>query len=280
VHPRVTAAEIPHVATYVDEVAGIVLDSSKSYLVESRLGPVAEREGFTSYSALVRAARADVSGRLKRLVVDAITTNETYFFRDERPFQLLAHKLIPDLLERQMQGRRYGLPKLDIWCAGCASGQEVYSIAMVLKEMLGRLDRYRIRILGTDISDAILTVASRAIYTRYELTRGVSASRRQRFFTPEGELFKITDELRSLATYRNLNLMRSFRHVGTYDLIFCRNVAIYFSIANRRTLYAGLANQLRPNGGLLVGSTESLIGVTDRFVRQSYRGAVYYTKKP
>lgn len=279
-HPRVTAQELPPVAAYVDEVAGIVLDASKAYLVESRLGPVVEREGFRSYGGLVRAARVDASGRLKRLVVDAITTNETYFFRDERPFHLLAHKLVPDLLERQMQGRRYGLPKLDIWCAGCASGQEVYSIAIVLKELLGSLDRYRIRILGTDISDSTLTVASRAIYTRYELTRGMSPTRRQRFFTPEGELHKITDELRSLATFRHLNLMRPFRHVGTYDIIFCRNVAIYFSIPNRRTLYAGLAQQLRPQGALLVGSTESLMGVTDRFTRQSFRNAVYYTKKP
>ena len=270
--------EMPLVSAYVHEVSGIVLDSTKDYLVQSRLGPLLEREGISSYSELIRLAREDLTGHLRGSIVDAVATNETSFFRDQRPFDLMAFKVIPDILQRQVASGRVGKPRLDIWCAACSTGQEVYSLTMLLKEMLFDLDRYWIRILGTDISEWALTVASRGIYSAGEAARGLSERRMQRFFVPVEGGYKISDELRALATYAPLNLLDRFRHVGTFDVVFCRNVSIYFSIPNRAKLFDALADQLRTDGILIIGGSESLVCVTQRFAREDFRGAIYYRK--
>jgi chemotaxis protein methyltransferase CheR len=273
--PRIADHELPLVADYVHRVSGIVIEPAKAYLVESRLGPMLERERASTYLELVALAQRDASGTLCTRIIDAITTNETSFFRDARPFELLAHKLVPDLLERQMGATR---PRIDIWSAAASTGQEVYSIAMVLEELLFDTGRYGIRILGTDISDATLARASRGRYSEYELSRGLDSRRKERFFQPVDRDWQIKDRLRALATFRPLNLLARFRHVGTYDIIFCRNVAIYFSPQNRLSLFDRLVDQLRPGGVLIIGSTESLIGVTRRLERQSFHGAVYYRR--
>jgi chemotaxis protein methyltransferase CheR len=275
VQVRVGSQELALVSEYVGEVSGIVIEASKAYLVETRLGPLLQRYGFASYRELVTRARADTSGLLHGSIIDAITTNETSFFRDQHPFELLVHKLIPDVMERQHSAPR---PRLDIWCAAASTGQEVYSIAMALEELLFSLDRYWIRILGTDISEAALARASRAIYSRLEIERGLSERRRARFFQQQPQGWRIRDELRALVTFRRLNLLERFRHIGTYDIIFCRNVAIYFSLAHRTDLFHRMADQLRPNGVLVVGSTESLVGLTPKLRREAFHGTVFYRK--
>ncbi len=274
-HASVTPLELPLVSAYVHELSGIVIEPSKAYLVESRLGPLLGQLGLSSYAALVDRARSDTTGELRKRLIDAITTNETSFFRDKRPFDLLAHKLVPDVLGRQIGVAR---PRLDIWCAAASTGQEIYSIAMVVKELLFNLDRYWIRILGTDISEAALARASRARYSSYELSRGVDARRRDRFFVPVDGQWQLRDELRALATFRPLNLLGRFRHVGTYDIVFCRNVAIYFSAQNRAALFDRLADQIRPGGVLVIGSTESLLGLTPKLQREEFHGSVFYRK--
>jgi chemotaxis protein methyltransferase CheR len=273
--PKIGAHELPLVSDYVHRVSGIVIEPNKAYLLESRLGPLLAREGAATYIELVQRAQRDHSGGLGGRIIDAITTNETSFFRDKRPFELLAHKLVPDVLEAQMGHPR---PRIDIWSAAASTGQEVYSMAMVLEELLFDTSRYGIRILGTDISEAALARASRGRYTSYEMGRGVSDKRRQRFFRPEGNDWQIKDRLRAMATFRPLNLLARFRHVGSYDIVFCRNVAIYFSAQNRVSLFERLVDQIRPGGVLVTGSTESLIGVTRRLERQSFHGTAFYRR--
>jgi len=276
VYPQVSPAELSLVAAYVLEVSGIVIEPSKGYLIRARLGPLLEAWGTAHYSGLVARARADPSGTLQGDIVDAITTNETSFFRDRRPFDLLAHKLVPDIIGQQLGRPR---PRLDIWSAAASTGQEVYSIAMVLEELLFDTTRYGIRILGTDISEAALTKASRGRYTPHELSRGLDERRRDRFFRPVDGGWQVQDRLRALATFRKLNLLGRIRHVGTYDIIFCRNVAIYFSPQNRISLFERLAAQLRPGGVLVAGSTESLLGVNHCLEREQFHGAVYYRRR-
>jgi chemotaxis protein methyltransferase CheR len=280
VSAAVSPLELSLVSAFVHEASGIVLDSTKDYLVQSRLGPLLQHEGVPNYAELIRLARADATGRLTGRIVDAVATNETSFFRDHQPFDLLAHKLVPDVLERQMGPGRGGRPRLDIWSAAAATGQEVYSIAIVLKELLFDLNRYWIRILGTDISEHALAVASRGWYSANEAARGLTERRLQRFFVPDNGGWRIVDELRAQATFAPLNLTAGFPQAGLFDIIFCRNVAIYFSTANRRAVFNGLAEHLRPEGVLLIGSSESLIGVTQFFVREEFHGVDYYRKSP
>lgn len=287
---RVSPGELATVAAFVEEVSGVVIDGTKDYLVEGRLGPVCAQLGARSFAELVDRARADRSGRIRRLIVDAIVTRETSFFRDQWPFDLLAHKLAPEVLERQMGSRRPHAsacradpstsprPRLDLWSAAAATGQEVYSLAIVLRELLGGSDRYTIRLLGTDISEDGLTLASRGVYSAAECARGLTERRLQRFFTPEGPGWRVCDELRAMVSFQPLNLLDRAGPATTFDVVFCRNVAIYFSAANRRRLFDRIATQLRPRGALVVGATESLQGVTDRFALEEFNGSVFYRK--
>jgi len=268
--------ELNVLARYIEAAAGIVLDETKSYLVESRLGPLLHELRCTSYSSLRAKAQADRSGKTLDLIVDRISTNETSFFRDSHPFELLAHKLVPDHFERS------GLDKkvpFRIWSAACSTGQEVYSIAMTLKEILGDFDRSPVRIVGSDISEAALAHASRGVYSKLELSRGLSADRLFRHFDKTGEGWKIADELRAQVYFEKKNLIGPLDGSGLFDLVFCRNVAIYFSLENRRLLFDRLANLLSPRGVLIIGSTETLANLSARFEREEFHGKVFYRKK-
>lgn len=258
------------VASYVRAVSGIVLSPSKGYLVETRLRPLLDEHELESFGALIERAESDPSGVLRGAIIDAISTQETSFFRDDKPFRFLADYFVPRHVARNK--------RLDVWCAAASTGQEIYSLAMILEEVLDDLDRYDIRILGTDISEAALTYCSQARYSRLEVSRGVSAERLRRHFSKEGKTWKLNDELRALIAFRQLNLMEPLGEIGPFDLILCRNVAIYFSIEDRRKLFDRISERLRPEGVLLVGSTESLAGVTDRLERREHGGVVYYVR--
>lgn len=268
--------ELNALSRYIETAAGIVLDETKGYLVESRLGPLLDDLDCPSFGALERKASADRSGRTRDLIVDRISTNETSFFRDSHPFELLAHKIIPDFFERH---HLEGKTPLHIWSAACSTGQETYSIAMTLKEVLGDLDHSAIQIVGSDISESALSYASRGLYSKLELSRGLSSDRLFRHFNRDGDGWKVADEIRALIYFEKKNLLEPTGAHGPYDVIFCRNVAIYFSLENRRVLFDHLADCLAPQGALLIGSTESLINVTTRFEREEFRGKVYYRKR-
>lgn len=275
---KINADELTVVSSFVHELTGIVLDHSKAYLVESRLGPLAEELGCQNYNDLIMKSRNDPHRVVENRVIDAITTNETFFFRDNNPFELLRHKVFPDLFDHIMAPGNL-TKKLKIWSAACSTGQEVYSIAIILRELLSEIDQWNIHILGTDISDAAIAQASYGRYNRTEISRGLAPVQIDKYFHDDGNNKRINDELRATAQFKRQNLHDSFSNIGKFDLILCRNVSIYFSPENRRTIFERIANQLNPNGLLIIGASESLMGISDRFERKDYMRSVYYQLK-
>lgn len=271
---KVSSEELRIIARYIHDLCGIILDESKAYLIESRLSPLMQELGCQNYQELYFKAKNDPTRLLPGRIVDAITTNETSFFRDRSPFELLKHKLVPDHLDRIQET---GAPKtLSIWSAAASTGQEIYSIAITLSEIIPDLARWKIRLLGTDISDAAIAQASYGKYNRVEIERGLPPGHIQKYFNPQGNFWRIKDEIRAMASFQKMNLLDPVLAVGKWDIIFCRNVAIYFTPENRTKLFDRLANQLNPNGALIIGSTESLLGVSTRYVRQEHHNAVFY----
>ena len=275
----VSLEELRAFSQYVHKLTGITLDDSKGYLVESRLGGMLTETGAGTFSELLYKIKGDMTRRLERKLIDQITTGETLFFRDQAPFELLAHKILPDLIDKRTAAQRGRGPiPIRIWSAACSNGQEVYSIAMILKELAGSsMDRFQIRILGTDISDQAVATASRGLYNRVEIERGLPADKLRRYFTPERDgAYKISDELRAMATFRTLNLMNDFNSVGRFDIVLCRNVAIYFNDADRTSFFNRLGRVMEPDGYLLIGATESITGLCPQYVSHRYLRSVFY----
>jgi chemotaxis protein methyltransferase CheR len=259
---------------YVYTVTGIALDDSKGYLLEGRLGQLVEELGCSSYGDLVSHAESDAGGALRRRIIDAITTGETLFFRDSAPFELLRCKILPELIDRRTSpGRR---TPIRIWSAACSTGQEVYSAAIVVKETLQHLDRFEVRLLGTDISDQAIAKASRGLYGEIEISRGLSEERLSRYFVKGGDQWRIRDEIRAMATFRTINLTTDFSALGRFDIIFCRNVAIYFNDRDRRTLFSRLERALERDGYLVIGAMESLNSICPQFEAKRHMRSVYY----
>ena len=275
----VSLEELRAFSQYVHKLTGITLDDSKGYLVESRLSGMLAETGAGTFSELLFKIKGDMTRKLERKLIDQITTGETLFFRDQAPFELLAHKILPDLIDKRTAAQRVPGPiPIRIWSAACSNGQEVYSITMILKELLGAsTGRFQIRILGTDISDQAVATASRGIYNRVEIERGLPAEKLRRYFTPERDgAYKISDELRAMATFRTLNLMNDFASVGRFDIVLCRNVAIYFNDADRTSVFNRMGRVMEPDGYLLIGSTESITGLCPQYVSHRYLRSVYY----
>jgi chemotaxis protein methyltransferase CheR len=272
--------EIKLISQYVYDISGIALDKNKAYLFETRLGKLVKEEGCASYLDLFNKIKRSPSKDLEKKVINAITTNETLFFRDSSPFDLLQHKILPEVIDNRTAGKTGILPTaINIWSAACSTGQEIYSIAIVLKELLGDIKKFRIKLLGTDISDAAIAQASYGAYNKFEIGRGLPPDKLNRYFTLSGDNWKISDEIRAMATFRKINLMLSFAGLGKFDIIFCRNVAIYFTLEDRKKLFDKLADVLAPDGFLIIGSTESLTGVCPRFVPKRHLKSIFYQLK-
>lgn len=268
--------EIRVLSQYVYTISGVALDAGKAYLLETRLKPLVQKYGATSYLDLHAKAITDRSGELEKEIIDAITTNETLFFRDNSPFEAFKHKILPDLIDARSRSFPGRPVSLRIWSAACSTGQEVYSIAMALQEVLGSLDRHRISILGTDISSDAVAKASYGQYSKFEIERGLPLATLRKYFTATGDSWRIKDELRSLATFKKFNLMRPFIDLGPFDVIFCRNVAIYFTPADKKTVFEKMATVLQQDGSFIIGSTESLTGITSVFEPKRYMRATFY----
>jgi chemotaxis protein methyltransferase CheR len=274
----ITQDELRVWSRYVHEICGINLDETKGYLLETRLGGIIRELGVGGFSELYYKAKTDLTNALRRRIVDAITTNETSFFRDSAPFDLLRHKLIPELIDRRRQSGMRIIP-IRIWSAACSTGQEAYSTGIVLKELLGDLSGFDVRILGTDISDKAVAQASHAHYTRMELDRGLSPDKLARSFLPSGDRWRIRDDIRALATFRTMNLLQPFAFPVPFDLIFCRNVAIYFTEPDKLRLFRNIAKCLARDGCLIVGATESISGLCPEFEPKRHLRSVYYQTK-
>jgi chemotaxis protein methyltransferase CheR len=274
--PSITSEELIGWSRHIHEISGVFLDGSKGYLIETRLGPLLRETGSGNWSELLYKTKA--GGTLRTKVINAITTNETSFFRDTSPFELLQHKLFPELIDRRNKAGLKPVP-IRILSAACSTGQEAYSTAIVLKELLGSFSRYDIRILGLDISDATIAQASYAHFSRMELDRGLAADKLARHFEPMGERWKVKDELRALATFRKANLLDPLAVPVLFDIIFCRNVAIYFTEPDKIRLFRNLGLTLARDGALIIGATESITGLCPEFEPQRYLRAVFYRRK-
>lgn len=272
--------EFKVLSKYIYGISGIYLDESKVYLVETRLQPLLTQNNISSYSELYYKALSDGTKVLQNKIIDAITTGETLFFRDATTFELLQHKILPDLIDRRTRTARAGaVIPIRIWSAACSSGQEVYSIAITLKELIPNLSRYDIRIIGTDISDAIIARASYGYYNQFEIERGLSKERQARYFVPEKNSWKIRDEIRAMASFRKLNLFDSFAGMGTFDIVLCRNVAIYFTEEDKVKLFNKLGGAMEPDGYLIIGSTESLTGICPQFEPKRHLRSIFYQRR-
>ncbi len=275
-----TTQEFRQLARFIHEQSGIYLDDSKAYLVENRLAPLLEEEHFVSFSELYARLQRGTDRSLLGRLIDLISTNETSFFRDRHPFELLRFKLLPDLFDRlELQAERS--KSIAIWSAACATGQEIYSLAMVLQELLGpALHGYRVRIVGSDISDKAIVQASRGRYSQFEVNRGLDQRLLHKYFTRNDTFWQVRDELRSMVYFTRLNLLEPAERLGHFDIILCRNVAIYFTMADRQKLFRRLAGHLSPDGCLLVGATESLQQIDSRFQRLCHHNTYYYKLSP
>jgi len=271
---NLSAHEIAEVSSLVMELCGILLDESKGYLIESRLQSLVTEFKCNSYSELVTQARLHRDRVLLTRIIDAITTNETLFFRDTSPFEALQHKALPELIDAKAKSAH---PKrLRIWSAASSTGQEVYSIAMVLHEMIPNIASWDVNIHGTDISDGALQQASSGTYSDFEIGRGLSPQLLNRYFTKSGSNYKVKDELRSLVSFGKQNLMEPFATTGPFDIIFCRNVVIYFTGAARADIFKRLARSLVTDGYLFVGSAESLSDLGPAFLPHHHCRSIFY----
>lgn len=276
---KVNEEEFRQFSKYILDISGISLDKGKEYLLETRLNPMMIQFGCSSFSELLKKAKSDPKRVIENAIIDAISTNETYFFRDKTPFELLQHKIFPDLIDKRSGKNPGGKPSIRLWSAASSTGQEIYSIAMILVEMGITPDRYDIKLFGTDISDDAVAKASYGQYNKFEVSRGLDKKRLDRFFDRQGDYYRIKDQIRVMAQFKKLNLMKPVTGIGKYDIILCRNVMIYFTPADRKRIYGSIAKCLEPDGYLLIGSTESLSNDTDLFVSKKYLRSIFYQFK-
>ncbi len=265
---------------YIRDICGISLDESKSYLFETRFVTLFRETGATGFSELLNKAKTDMTGAIRRKVIDAITTNETSFFRDSAPFDLIRHKLVPDLIDRRNRAGTRAPVVIRIWSAASSTGQEVYSTAISIAELVGGdMRNYDVRILGTDISDRVVAQASKGHFSALDIERGMSPALLSKYFIREGDYYKVKDEIRAMATFRTMNLLEPFSFPTPFDFVFCRNVAIYFSEADKIRLFRNIGKVLEKEGSLIIGSTETLGGSLPEFESKRHVRAVYYQLK-
>ena len=242
------------------ERSGLVLAADKQYLVESRLLPVARRTGCSAVGELVQALRSSNSEQLATMIVEAMTTNESFFFRDKLPFEQLRDTIIPRLVAARAARRR-----IRIWCAAASTGQEPYSIAMSLKELNPRLDGWRVEIVASDLSNEVLARAISGLYSHFEVQRGLPIGLLLKYFTQQGEHWQISAEIRSMVQFRRLNLLSDFAHLGVFDLVFCRNVLIYFDRETKAGVLERMSRIMDSDGYLVLGAAETVVGLTGAF---------------
>jgi chemotaxis protein methyltransferase CheR len=254
----VTPSDYEYLRKLLRDSSGLDLSSDKQYLVESRLIPLARRSGLSGIAELVAKIKSG-SDPLTSDVVEAMTTNETFFFRDRIPFDHLKETVLPALVQARASRR-----SLRIWCAASSTGQEPYSIAMCVNEFAG-LAGWRVEILATDLSQAVLEKSRAGIFSQFEVQRGLPIQMLVKHFAQVGDLWQLNADIRAMVQHRQLNLLQDFSHLGTFDVIFCRNVLIYFDQDTKIGIFDRLTRVLEPDGVLALGAAESVVGISDAF---------------
>ena len=255
-----TPADYEFLRGFLKDRSGLVLSNDKQYLIESRLMPVARSEGLDTISALVAKLRTPAGRAAGEAVVEAMTTNESFFFRDKTPFEHFSNVMLPDLLESRKAQR-----KIRIWCAAASTGQEPYSLAMILKDMGLKVSSIRFEILGTDISREVLDRAKEGSYSQFEVQRGLPIQMLLNHFTQKDETWEISPAIRQMVQYRPLNLLDSYTALGQFDIVFIRNVLIYFDQSAKVDILERVAKQMSPDGYMVLGAAETVVGLTDAF---------------
>ena len=271
-----TPQDFDYLRQMLRERSGLVLSAEKQYLAESRLLPVARKHGFAGLGELVgKLKAATAAAPLTVEVVEAMTTNETFFFRDKLPFEHFRDTVLPALIAARAREKR-----IRIWCTAAATGQEPYSLAMSLKGIGPALAGWRVEILATDLSNEVLAKAKAGIYNQFEVQRGLPIQSLVKFFAQVGEAWQIAPEIRAMVQFRPLNLLNDFSPLGTFDLVFCRNVLIYFDQETKIGVLNRLARQMPSDGFLIMGAAETVVGLTDAFKPMADRRGLYVPNTP
>jgi chemotaxis protein methyltransferase CheR len=266
----VTPQDFDYLRNLLKERSGLVLSAEKQYLAESRLLPVARRHALAGLAELVAMLKTAETGRLAVEVVEAMMTNESFFFRDKIPFDQFRDTIMPALMAARERERR-----IRIWCTAAATGQEPYSLAMSLKGMGAKLAGWRVEILATDLATEVLEKAKAGVYSQFEVQRGLPIQQLVKFFSQVGETWQIAPEIRAMVTFRPLNLLNDFSPLGSFDLVFCRNVLIYFAQDTKIAVLNRLARQIPADGFLVLGAAETVVGLTDAFKPMPERRGLY-----
>jgi chemotaxis protein methyltransferase CheR len=249
---------------------GLVLGADKTYLIESRLTPVMRKHNLPSIEGLATSLRQGKDAALLRDFTDALMTNESFFFRDTKPFDQFRDVVLPRLLTARASSKR-----IRIWSAACSTGQEPYSLAMILKEHAAKLAGWHIDIIGTDISHEVLQRAEAGVYTQFEVQRGLPIQLLVKYFKQDGDRWQIAPEIRSMVQYRSFNLLEDPAALGSFDVVFCRNVLIYFDQKAKTAILGRISQRLPADGFLYLGGAETVLGISDRFEPMAGQRGLY-----
>jgi chemotaxis protein methyltransferase CheR len=255
----VTPPDYEYLRKLLKDQSGLDLSADKQYLIESRLMPLSRKAGLASIPELVQKMKAGTTSLVAQ-VVEAMTTNETFFFRDKIPFDHFRQSIMPEIMKA-----RAARKSIRIWCAAGSTGQEPYSLAMCLKEMESQLAGWRVEIIATDLSQEVLEKSKTGLYSQFEVQRGLPIQMLVKYFKQNGEFWQINPDIRAMVQHRQLNLLHDFSQLGTFDVIFCRNVLIYFDQQNKIAVLNRIARQMPEDGFLVLGAAETVIGLTEAF---------------
>lgn len=258
------------IAEILRERSGLALTKDKAYLLESRLNPVARKWSFAGFDELAQAIRNSPEESLLIDVTEAMTTNESFFFRDQKPFDQFRNMVLPHMLEHRASKRAFR-----IWSAACSSGQEPYTLAMLIKEQGQKLDGWNIDIVATDISTQILDRAKEGLYSQFEVQRGLPIQLLVKHFKQAGDRWQIDEGVRKMVKFQQFNLLGDFKGLGRFDVVFCRNVLIYFDAPTKTAILDKIAGTMPPDGFLYLGGAETILGMTDRFELLKGQRGVY-----
>jgi chemotaxis protein methyltransferase CheR len=265
-----TVTDFEFICQILRERSGLVLTNDKAYLLESRLLPVARKWKLATFDDLVRTIRTRMDETVIRDVVEAMTTNESFFFRDTKPFDQFKQMVLPAMLKN-----RAGNRTIRIWSAACSSGQEPYSLAMILSEMAAQLNGWKIEIVGTDLSTEILGRAKEGMYSQFEVQRGLPITMLVKYFAQIGDRWQINAKIRGMVQFREFNLLQDPTPLGRFDVVFCRNVLIYFDQTTKTRVLNNVAKMMPEDGFLFLGGAETVLGITDRFQMVPGQRGVY-----
>jgi chemotaxis protein methyltransferase CheR len=255
----VTPPDYEYLRKLLKDQSGLDLSADKQYLIESRLVPLSRKAGLQGIPDLVQKMK-NGSTSLVAQVVEAMTTNETFFFRDKIPFDHFRQAIMPEVLKA-----RAARKSIRIWCAAGSTGQEPYSLAMCIKEMESQLAGFRVEIIATDLSQEVLEKSKAGLYSQFEVQRGLPIQLLVKYFKQTGEFWQINPDIRAMVQHRQLNLLHDFSQLGTFDIIFCRNVLIYFDQDTKINIFNRLCKIMEPDGFLVLGAAETVVGLTDAF---------------